>query len=653
MTDRLIHPPGLVYFWALNDECRPEKMDAMIDAFAAGSAAAVVLHPRPGLLLPYGGDDWFAMIRRTVEKCHARGLQVWLYDEDPYPSGAAGGRIVAEHPEYEALGIEQFVFDQPGLCCFPMGQVCWVGFVRESDGQTIDLTRRIGTVRRDWKYLKRNRQTDEGQVLSAEVAERDAAQLKSWDSRWYYPNTPLYECERTDAYAPEFAIAIHEIPAGYRLLAYVARPAGRDSTWGHLPDSLNPQCTQLFLQLTHERYRQTVGEFFGKTIPAIFTDEPKCFANYPWTPGIFEDFQKQVGYDLRPRLWRLFTAANDEVSRQVRVDYRTWCGERLRSAWLEPVARWCHEHKLQLLGHISPEDDPVQQVACVGNLFPLYQHFDLPGLDLIIPAVGDQRHPLINLGVIAAASAAQQQNKPGVMSESLGCSGHASTVADAARILRWQLLMGVTTHVVHCAFNSMAGPRHNEAPPDYGPFSERWSGMVALGKELAGFQAVIRDATQIAPVAVLWPIREFMAQPFEAYTHTSPLRDQFVEFVRQLLDRQVGVHFIDEADVGRATAEQGRLTLGRASYSHVLIPPGFTPQPTTLAKLRSANVQTSGELPRLVNIAGDATDFRCTAWEKDGQRRYLLMNLNATNRRVQVNGRPVELPGGQIVVFEG
>ena len=214
MNDGVVHKPGLNWFWALNDECRPEKMDAMIAAFAAADVSSVILHPRPGLLLPYGGDDWFAMIRRTVEKCAESGLQVWLYDEDPYPSGAAGGRLVAEHPELEARGIEQHIFDQPGLCGFPIGQLCWCGFVRESDGHTIDLTGRVGVVRREWKSLK------------------------PWDSRWYYPNTPLFPCDRADAYAPEYAIAVAEIPAGYRLMAYVARPAGRDSTWGTLPDSL-------------------------------------------------------------------------------------------------------------------------------------------------------------------------------------------------------------------------------------------------------------------------------------------------------------------------------------------------------------------------------------------------------------------------------
>ena len=54
------------------------------------------------------------------------------------------------------------------------------------------------------------------------------------------------------------------------------------------------------------------------------------------------------------------------------------------------------------VGHISPEDDPVQQSSSVGDLFPLFPYFSVPGFDLIIPAVGDHNHPLITLGVLSA-----------------------------------------------------------------------------------------------------------------------------------------------------------------------------------------------------------------------------------------------------------
>ena len=335
-----------------------------------------------------------------------------------------------------------------------------------------------------------------------------------------------------------------------------------------------------------------------------------------------------------------------------RLHFRQWCGERFREAWLEPVGRWCREHHLALVGHISPEDDPVQQNDCVSNLFPLHTEFALPGLDLIIPAVGDRKHPLINLGVLSASSAAQQLDKPGVMSESLACSGLDFTAEQAAGILRWQLMMGVTTPVVHCAYNSVEGLRLTEAPPDFGPESSRWPGMVALGRELAALQPIVRDATQIAPVAMLWPIRSFAALPPAEFTADSPLRNELVRLVQLCLDHQVGLHLIDEADLWRAKLDGGQLTLGKATYSHVLIPSCTVLHQRTVQALRAAadegvTVLRAGEpprwqqtesglepldfgwcpagppaeavatLPRLAQVAPDGTDIRCTEWERD------------------------------------
>ena len=109
----------------------------MIDGFAKGGVAAVCLHPRPGLLKPYGGQAWFEFIRRTVDRCAARGLDVWLYDEDPFPSGGAGGRITMEHPEYRAMAIHRIepaaAPERKGLYCFAPGTLLWCGLVNETD----------------------------------------------------------------------------------------------------------------------------------------------------------------------------------------------------------------------------------------------------------------------------------------------------------------------------------------------------------------------------------------------------------------------------------------------------------------------------------------------------------------------------------------
>lgn len=47
---------------------------------------------------------WKALVS-AVEACRKLGLVAWIYDEAGYPSGAAGGLVLRDHPEYEALEL--------------------------------------------------------------------------------------------------------------------------------------------------------------------------------------------------------------------------------------------------------------------------------------------------------------------------------------------------------------------------------------------------------------------------------------------------------------------------------------------------------------------------------------------------------------------
>ncbi|HPC95946.1 MAG TPA: hypothetical protein PLU87_13445 [Sedimentisphaerales bacterium] len=49
-------------------------------------------------------ESWEVLVR-AVESCSQAGLRVWIYDEDGYPSGAAGGLVLAENAGFEALAL--------------------------------------------------------------------------------------------------------------------------------------------------------------------------------------------------------------------------------------------------------------------------------------------------------------------------------------------------------------------------------------------------------------------------------------------------------------------------------------------------------------------------------------------------------------------
>ena len=57
------------------------------------------MHSRTGLGTPYLSKEWFHFINACADKGKAPGLSAWLYDEDRWPSGTAGG-AVTQNPAY-------------------------------------------------------------------------------------------------------------------------------------------------------------------------------------------------------------------------------------------------------------------------------------------------------------------------------------------------------------------------------------------------------------------------------------------------------------------------------------------------------------------------------------------------------------------------
>lgn len=85
--------------WVWNDDVTKKQIDRQLADFKSGGMGGVFIHPRPGLITSYLSDEWFALCNYTVQKGKELGMDVWLYDENSYPSGFAGGHVPAEMPE--------------------------------------------------------------------------------------------------------------------------------------------------------------------------------------------------------------------------------------------------------------------------------------------------------------------------------------------------------------------------------------------------------------------------------------------------------------------------------------------------------------------------------------------------------------------------
>lgn len=105
-SSALFQAPTAAYrgspFWAWNAALSVPELLAQIDAFAAMGFGGFHMHSRVGLDTTYMGSDFMQAVQACVGAARDKGMLAYLYDEDRWPSGAAGGVVTKDRPEYGA-----------------------------------------------------------------------------------------------------------------------------------------------------------------------------------------------------------------------------------------------------------------------------------------------------------------------------------------------------------------------------------------------------------------------------------------------------------------------------------------------------------------------------------------------------------------------
>jgi len=100
--------------WVWNDMLTDEQITGTLRDLAAQNVRQVWVHPRPGLMTPYLSQEWYRLWTLALEEGKRLGMRVWIYDENSYPSGFAGGWVPELMPESRGRGLAmQEVADAP------------------------------------------------------------------------------------------------------------------------------------------------------------------------------------------------------------------------------------------------------------------------------------------------------------------------------------------------------------------------------------------------------------------------------------------------------------------------------------------------------------------------------------------------------------
>lgn len=91
--------------WVWNDRVTKVEIDEQLADFKAKGIGGAFVHPRPGLITPYLSPEWLDLFKYAVDAGRRLGLKIWIYDENSYPSGFAGGHVPAAMPDAVRSGL--------------------------------------------------------------------------------------------------------------------------------------------------------------------------------------------------------------------------------------------------------------------------------------------------------------------------------------------------------------------------------------------------------------------------------------------------------------------------------------------------------------------------------------------------------------------
>ncbi|MGO8928911.1 MAG: glycosyl hydrolase [Limisphaerales bacterium] len=91
--------------WVWNDMLTEQQIRDTLRDLAGQKVKQVWVHPRPGLMTPYLSKDWFRLWKVALKEAERLDMNVWIYDENSYPSGFAGGWVPELMPESRGRGL--------------------------------------------------------------------------------------------------------------------------------------------------------------------------------------------------------------------------------------------------------------------------------------------------------------------------------------------------------------------------------------------------------------------------------------------------------------------------------------------------------------------------------------------------------------------
>lgn len=486
------------------------------------------MHSRQGLATPFLSHEWMEAVAAAVNEAEKLDMEAWIYDEDRYPSGPAGG--LALERNFVAFTAKHLIFND-----------------EKTPGPV------PGTLLHRFAY---------------EPNEDGPVKVRALDGKEWPKDS-----ERCLTFYWQNAI-----------------PSTWFNGFTYL-DTLDADAVQSFINHGLEPYKKRFASHFGRQIPGVFTDEPQIYSQrtssttstLPWTPRFPIEFRRRCGYDLIVNLPSL--VLDTDNSHQVRYDFWRTATQLFLENWCQPVSDWCDQNGLLWTGHYWEHEFPYFHKA--GSFMAPLAYLHVPGVDLLggrtftgkLPGDAIQSQ-MGNVQMIKlASSVAHQTGQKRVLSETYGGAMSDISFADQKIMGDWQYALGVNLLNQHLYHYSLRGLRKRDYPPSWGVHQPWAAEYDYLADYFGRLSYALSQGEFAADIAILHPVTVFWVKGFAR----QDIARSFEDLCKDLTEANWDYDLADEVLMETmARVKDGKLEIGQGRYSVFVLPTETMLAPPTI-----------------------------------------------------------------------
>lgn len=572
-------------FWAWNGALEEKELLRQIRVMHEMGFGGFFMHSRTGLQTQYLGKDWFKLTDACTKEAQKLGMEAWIYDEDRWPSGPAGGLVTKDvrfRRKYLTLTLDEPETEEPPLAAF----------AAKLDGLHLAA---------DYRPL-----------AGAEACLPGETRL----------TFRVHTMQPQNVYNGYTDADRMSLAATERFLDITHRQYGAKC------DTFDDICGVF----TDEPHRGMVFSDFS---------DPDSAGGWslPWTDELPQAFESAFGEPLLPRLPELFLQKNGQRYALLKWQYMELTLRLFISHYLQPIGQWAQSQGKKTTGHFLHEDSLTAQAVPTGSLMRCYEYLDEPGMD----SLTQTRYT--PWAVKQLSSAARQLGKKKTLSELFGATGWQMSFQDYKYVGDWQVLLGVNVRCPHLSWYTMQGEAKRDYPGSFLHQATWYREHALLETYFARLGLLASQGTPVCDTLVLHPVESLWYQIYPGWANgldaaddnIQKLERQFRQLFDWLMQTQTDFDYGDEGLLAEHAAVEHAggavLRVGQMCYRRIVIGGCEGIRETTL-KLLQAFSKAGGELvfvgtpPRYVagvrrtDCAEAAADAIRLPWRKTDVLRY-------------------------------